>query len=141
MLPGPILEKHDLPTPPVGADHRQEALVRLLGPLLGDQQRYVPGLDVDRPVEDALGAVPRDRHPDLLADMAVAGVERRSLRDDRLVEHQHHGAYPAVQAAFQPPFDCRQVSGRRASWWRGRFHRMSRRAMARLTVLRETSTS
>src|SRR5512135_1916424 len=141
MLPGSVLEEHDVPAPPVGADHRQEALMCLLGPLLGDQERYVPGLDVDRPVKDALGAVPRDRDPDLLARMTVAGVERWSLGDDRLVEHQHHGADTAAQAAFQPPFDCRQVSGRRASWWRGRFHRRSRRARARLTVLRETATS
>jgi hypothetical protein len=100
VLTGSVLEDHDPPTPPVGADRREESLVRLLGPLLGDQERDVTGFDVDRPVEDALGAVPRDRHPDLLADGAVAGVERRGLGDDRLVEHQHHGADTAFQAAF-----------------------------------------
>ena len=90
--------------------------MRLVDPLLGDQQRDVAALDVDRPVEDPLGAVARDRHPDLLADVAVARVERGRLGDDRLVEHQQDGADTAFQAAFQPPFDCRHVSGRRANW-------------------------
>lgn len=38
------------------------------------------------------------------------------LRDDGLLEHQEHGASATPQAAFEPPFDCRRVSGRRVSW-------------------------
>src|SRR5512135_2209699 len=69
-----------------------------------------------------------------------APPKRRRLRDDRLVEHQDDRADTAFQPAFPPPFDCRQVSGRRASWWRGRFQRMRSRARARPTVVSETST-
>jgi hypothetical protein len=86
-----------------------------------------PVLTLIAPSKDALGAVPRERHPDRIAEMAVAGVERWGLGDDRLVAHQHHGTDTAFQAAFQPPFDCRHV------WGRGRFHRMPRRAIATLT--------
>jgi hypothetical protein len=39
-------------------------------------------------VKDPLGAVAGDRHPDLRADMAEAGIDRRGLGDDRLVEDQ-----------------------------------------------------
>src|SRR5262249_37149297 len=60
--------------------------------------------------------------------------------DDGLVEHQQHAARAALEAAFEPPFDWRQVSGRSANWWRGRFQRISRRARARLTLRRDTET-
>ena len=54
-------------------------------------------------------------HADLFADMAVAAIQGRCLRDDRLVQHQQHGTGAALQPAFEPPFDCRHVSGRRES--------------------------
>ena len=113
--------------------------MRLLGPLLGDQQGHIPAADIDRPVEDPLGAIAGDRDPDLLADVAVAAIQWRRLGDDRLVEHQQHGAGAALQPALQPPVDCRQVLGRRANSCRGRFHRMPRRSIARPTVRSETS--
>ena len=72
----------------------------LVDPFFGDQQRHVAALDVDRPMEDPLRPVARDRHADLLADVAIGVVQRGSLRDDRLVEHQQDGALLAVQAAF-----------------------------------------
>jgi hypothetical protein len=89
----------------MGTNHRQERLVLLLGPCLGDQQHHITALDVDRPMEDPLGTVARDRHAHLLADMAVAGIQRRCLRDDRLIEHQQHGTDAVLQAGLEPPFD------------------------------------
>jgi len=79
--------------------------MRLANPFLGDQQRHVTTPDVDRPMEDSLGPVASDRHSHLLSDMAVGGIQRRCLGDDRLIEHQHHGADAAFQAGLQPPFD------------------------------------
>ena len=87
----------------------------LVDPFFGDQQRHVAALDVDRPVEDPLRPIARDRHTDLLSDVTIGVIQRGSLRDDRLVEHQQDRASLAVQTAFQPPFDCRHVSGRRSS--------------------------
>jgi hypothetical protein len=66
-------------------------------------------------MEDPLRPIASDRHTDLLADVAIGVLQRGSLRDDRLVKHQQDRAFLLVQAAFQPPFDCRQVLGRRAS--------------------------
>jgi hypothetical protein len=97
-------------------NHPEECLMGLVGPLFGDQQGHVAAPDVHRPVQDALGPVAGDRHADLLADVAVGVVERRCLGDDRLIEHEQDGVSLAVQAAFEPPFDCLQVEGRRASW-------------------------
>ena len=76
--------------------------MRLLGPFLGDQQGDIAALDVDRSVKDPFRSIARDRHAHLLADMAVAGVERGRLGDDRLIEHQDHGADAVAQAAFKP---------------------------------------
>lgn len=115
VLGGPVLEQHDVPAAPLRADHRQERLVGLLGPFFGDQPRHITAPNVDRPVEDPLGAVPRDRHADLLPDVARAAIKRGRPRDDCLVKHQQHRAEAALQPAFPPPFDCRQVSERRAS--------------------------
>src|SRR3954447_3736354 len=81
MLAGPILEEHEVPAPPVGPDHRQEHLMRLIDPLLGDQQGQIAAGDIDRPVEDPLGVVARDRHPHLLTDRAVAAIQRRRFGD------------------------------------------------------------
>ena len=72
----------------------------------------------------------------------VALLEQVGIEDGAvvgLVEHQDDRADAAFQPAFEPPFDCRQVSGRRASWWRGRFQQMRSRARARPTVVSETS--
>ena len=77
----------------------------LFDPFLGDQQGDIAALDVDRSVKDPFRSIARDRHAHLLADMAVAGVERGRLGDDRLVEHQQHGPVAALQSGFQPPFD------------------------------------
>ena len=79
------------------ADRSTVSVARLA---LGDQQRDITAPDVDRPVEDALGAVAGDRHADLLADVAIARLERRSLGDDRLVEHQQDGACTPPKTAL-----------------------------------------
>ena len=123
VLAGPILEEHDLPAPPVRPDHAQEVLVLLLRPGPGDHPRHIPGGDVDRPVEDPLGPVARDRHAHLLADVAVAGVQRGRLGGDRLIEHEHDRANAAVQPPFQPPLACFHVGLRLRNTKRGRFQR------------------
>jgi hypothetical protein len=46
----------------------------------------------------------RDRDTDLLADMAVGVIQRRSLGNDRLVEHQKDGPDAVFQPVFEPPF-------------------------------------
>ena len=74
--------------------------MRLSGPILGDQQREIAAPDIDRPMEHPLGVRPADRHPHLLADGTIAAIQRRRLRDDRLVQHQQHGARATLQAAF-----------------------------------------
>jgi hypothetical protein len=99
-----ILKDHEIPTAPMGTDHREERFMRPLGPIFGDQQREIAAPDIDRPVEDPLGAIPADRHPHLPADGTVAAIQGRRLRDNRFVQHQHHGAIAILQAAFQPPF-------------------------------------
>ena len=147
LLPGPgpsrfvlgrtILEDHEVPTAPMGTDQPEERLMRIPRPILGDQQRQIAAPDIDRPVEHPLGVRPTDRHPHLLADGAIAVIQRRRLGDDRLVQHQDHRARATLQAAFQPPFAWRQVSGRAANSCRGRFQRKSRRAIATLILLRE----
>lgn len=138
VLAGPILEQDDVPTPPLRPDQRQKPLVRPLVPRRADPQRNRAAVNVDGPMQDALVPVARDRHPQLLPDVPVGGVQGRRLGDDGLVEHQQQGTHTPLQAAFEPPFDCRQVAGRRTNSWRGRFQRIPSRARARLTLLRET---
>ena len=89
------------------------------------------------PWSTPLGVLPADRHPHLLADGTIAVIQRRCLRDDRLVQHQDYPARAILQAAFQPPFAWRQVSGRAANSCRGRFQRRPRRAIATLMLLTE----
>ena len=51
----------------------------------------------------------------LLADTTIPAIQGRRFRDNRFVQHQQDGAHPPFQAAFEPPFACRQVSGRKAN--------------------------
>src|SRR5271157_4742212 len=115
----------------MGTNRLEERLMRVLGPILSDQQREIAAPDIDRPMEHALGVLPADRHPHLLADETIAVIQRRCLRDDRLVQHQDYAARAILQAAFQPPFAWRQVSGRAANSCRGRFQRRLRRALVK----------
>ncbi len=62
--------------------------MRLVEPLLGNQQCHRSVSDIDGPVEDSLGPVSRDWHAYLFTDVAVGTVQRWCLRDDGLVEHQ-----------------------------------------------------
>src|SRR5919198_3015723 len=128
-----------MPPAPMGADHGEERLMRLLDPRLGDQQEELPTADVEDPMAHASGMRTCDRHAHLLADGPVAGIERWGLGDDCLIEPQEDRALPRCQAMFEPPCACRHVAGRRARSWRGRFQRKPRRAMAKLTLGRETA--
>ena len=110
ILPGPgpgrlvlactILEDHQVPTTPMSTDQPQERFMRVLGPILGDQQREIAAPDIDRPMEDPLVVGPANRHSHLLADGTIAGIQRRRLRDNRFVQHQQHGARAILEAAF-----------------------------------------
>src|SRR5919197_165026 len=78
------------------------------------------------------------KEADLLPNRAIACIERWSLSNNGLIEHQDNGALPCRQAPFEPPFACRHVAGRRARPCRGRFHRRPKWSMAKLTPCRET---
>lgn len=110
-----------------------------LDPVPSDQQEHLSALDVEHAVQDASSVISRDRDADLLPATALACIERWSLGDNGLIEHQDNGALPCRQATFEPPFACRHVVGRRARLCRGRFHRKPKRAMVKLTLGRETS--
>ena len=74
--------------------------MRVLGPILGDQQREIAAPDIDCPMEDPLVVGPANRHSHLLADGTIAGIQRRRLRDNRFVQHQQHSARAILEAAF-----------------------------------------
>jgi hypothetical protein len=100
MLGSTIFKEHKIPTPPMGTDQSEERFMRVLGPILGDQQREIAAPDIDRPMEDPLVVGPANRHSHLLADGTIAGIQRRRLRDNRFVQHQQHGARAILEAAF-----------------------------------------
>jgi hypothetical protein len=54
---------------------------------------------------------------------AIAGGQRWGFGDDGFVEHQQDRAAALGRPGFQAPFACRQVAGRLASTYRGRFQR------------------
>ena len=134
----PILKEDDVPAPPMGANHREEGLVRGLVPGLRDEQEHIPTPDIERAMEHAPGMIARDRHRDLLPSSPITGIQGRHLGDDRFVEHQQESAGTSSEPTFEPPFPWRHVGERCASRCRGRFHRMSKRAKAKLTLCRET---
>ena len=49
----------------------------LVDSFFGDQKRHVAAPDVDRPVEDPLRPLTRDRHTDLLSDVAIGVIQQR----------------------------------------------------------------
>jgi hypothetical protein len=135
----PVLEQDDVPPAPMGADHGQECLMRLLDPLLGNQQEELPTVNIEDAMEHPSRMRARDRHTDLLADPPLASIQRWGLGDNRLIQHQEDRPLPGGQTTLEPPFAWRHVAGRRARSCRGRFHRRPRRAMAKLTLGRETA--
>lgn len=50
MLGSTIFKEHKIPTPPMGTDQSEERFMRVLGPILGDQQREIAAPDIDRPM-------------------------------------------------------------------------------------------
>jgi hypothetical protein len=139
MRRAPVLEQHDVPPAPMGADHGQERLMRFLAPRLGAPPEPLATAHGEPPRAHASGMRPRDRHAYLLADAPLAGIKRWGFRDNGLIEHQEDRPFPSGQAALEPPFACRHVAGRRARSCRGRFHRRRRRAISQLTLGRETA--
>lgn len=133
-----ILKQHDSPTAPMTPYHVQKVLVRLLVPNIGDQQQHITTSDIDGSVKYAPGAAASDRNAGLLAYAAVTTIQWRRFANYRLIKHENDCALLGEKATFEPPFACRQLSGLSARLCRGRFHRIPRRAMAKLTLSEET---
>src|SRR5579883_1670288 len=108
MLGRAILEDYEVPTTPMGTDQSEEHLMRVLVPILGDQQREIAAPNIDRPVEQPLGVRAADRHPNLLADGTIAAIQVSRLCDVRFGQHQYHRVRRALQSAFRLPFAYRQ---------------------------------
>ena len=136
-----IFKEHAMPATPLRADHSQDGLLGGLIPHIRHQQQDVATLDIDHPMENTTGMMPTHRHADLLPPPPVTVIQRWSLGDAGLIEHQHDGTDTGAEPAFEPPVAWRQVVGRRAKRCRGRFHRQPKRAMARLTLCLETVRS
>jgi hypothetical protein len=110
-----ILKEHDVPAPPMGANHREEGVLRRLVPGLRDIPHDIPAPDMQHPVQDAPGMGPGDRHRHLLAPGPIAVGEGRHLGDDGLIEPEEDRARAPVQPPLEPPFAWRHVAERWAS--------------------------
>lgn len=111
----PILKEHELPAPPMGANHPEEGAMRHLVPGLRDTQHDITAPDIQHPVQDAPGMRPGDRHRHLLSPGPIAVGEGRHLGDDGLIEHEEDRAEAPVQPPLEPPFAWRHVAERWAS--------------------------
>lgn len=132
-----IFEQHDVPSSPLRPYHRQEVLMGVLIPMIGDQQRDRACPYVEGAVEHAPGPITGNGDAYLLPKTTRATCYGWGFRNDRLIQHQYHRTLAACQTPFEPPFACRQVGARRARAYRSRFHAMPRRAMASPTLRRE----
>src|SRR5262245_29390858 len=119
--------------------HDEKGLMRALIPHLRNQEEDITTAEIDDPMEDTAGMIAAHRDLDLLAAMPIASGQWWGFGDDRLIQHQHDRVSTSSQPPCKPPFAWRQVAGRRARRWRGRFHRSSKCARARLTLGRETT--
>ena len=77
--------------------------MRLLHPRISNQQEGISAPDIERTVEDALGAIACNRHSHLFSYPSVTTVERGRLGQNCLVQHQDDRALAACQAALEPP--------------------------------------
>lgn len=88
MLRGLILKQHDIPTTPVVPDQVEEVLMFHLRPPFTDPQQRTATADIERAMQDAPGVAAARGDSDLLTDAAITAVQRRRLRNDRLIQHQ-----------------------------------------------------
>src|SRR5215475_1247702 len=130
-----------MPATPMRADHGQEGVMSVLIPPIRHPQEHVTTPDIDAPMEDATGMIPPHWNTDLLSTAPVTVGQRWGRSADGLIEHPHDGPDTVVEPAFEPPVAWRQVVGRHAKRYRGRFHRKPKRAIARLTLGLETVRS
>jgi hypothetical protein len=111
----PILKEDNVPAPPMGANHREEGLMRGVVPGLGDEQEHITTPDIESAMKHAPGMRARDRHRDLLPSSPITGIQGWYLGDDRFVKHQQNRAGTSTEAPCEPPFPCRHVGERWAS--------------------------
>src|ERR1051325_6570513 len=95
-----IFKQDYMPSAPVRTNHPEKSLVSLLHPLPADQQQCVATADIQTTMKYALLPIAGDWNKGLLASATITTVERRSLGDDRLVEHQQDGALAPCKSAF-----------------------------------------
>ena len=67
----PILKEDDVPAAPMGANHREESLMRGMVPGLGDEQEHITTPDIESAMQHAPGMRARDRHRDLLPSAPI----------------------------------------------------------------------
>src|SRR6266849_6906458 len=111
----PIFKQHDLPAAPMCPNHGQKVLMGLLHPLVGDQSQHLPAFAIEDPVQNTLAPIATNRDPDLLTTPPIATVQRRSLTNDGLIQHQENRALPLREPPFEPPLACRHLGARSAS--------------------------
>jgi len=78
--------------------------MRLLHPGVRNQQEGVSATDIERTVQDSLGAIACNGHSHLFSYPPVATIERGRLGQDRLIQHQDDRALAVCQAPLEPPF-------------------------------------
>jgi len=78
--------------------------MRLLHPRIRNQQEAVSTPDVERTVQDSLGAIAGNGHLHLFSYPPVATIQRGRLGQDRLIQHQDDRALAVCQAPLEPPF-------------------------------------
>ena len=137
----PILKEDQVPAPPRGAHPREEGVLRGVVPGRGDAQAHLTTPEMESARKHAPGMRARDRPRDLLPSSPLTGIPGGSRGADRFVKPQQNRAGPATAAPCAPPVPCRPVGARWASRCRGRFHRTSKRANAKLPLCRETVRS
>ena len=87
VLRGAVVEQHNLPAPPVGAQLLEKTLMRFLRPLFRNRQEYVTAVHMEHPLQDALGMIARNGNLSLLANAAVAAGQWWGFQNPGLVEH------------------------------------------------------
>ena len=119
----PIEKQHHVPATPRIADAPQMVTPREAVPASGSFDATMPRANVDGAKQRTLTTVAADRNLGWIADERPACTQRRCLGKNGRVAEEDDGPYAILQAALEPPFDCRHVSPRRRRTKRGRFQR------------------